>query len=175
MGQPVSEWWRRNAVAVGVLVILVPALAATVAWHEWSEANSGAPAPPAVLEQGQHTSYGEAVVGPAVAEFVDDPLAPRDARVLRVQIDIDPRASELACAEPMLRELQGANREWDADTSALTTDWDPLRPASCSSDVTEPYTLDVRYVVPQDAIGPFAVDVISADLWPENLRFIVEP
>ena len=175
MGQPVSEWWRRNAVAVGVLVILVPALAATVAWHEWSEANSGAPAPPAVLEQGQHTSYGEAVLGPAVAEFVDDPLAPRDARVLRVQIDIDPRASELACAEPILRELQGANREWDADTSALTTDWDPLRPASCSSDVTEPYTLDVRYVVPQDAAGPFGVDMIAAELWPENVRFIVEP
>ncbi|WP_163634202.1 hypothetical protein [Microbacterium sp. B35-04] len=175
MGEPVSGWWRRNAVALGALVILVPALGATVTWHEWSEANSGALAAPVVLEQCQHTRYGDAVVGPAAADFVDDPLAPPDARVLKVQIDIDPGASELACAEPMLRELKGLKREWDADTSSLTTDWDPLHPASCSSDVTERYTLDVRYVVPQDAAGPFAVDMISAELWPENVRFIVEP
>ena len=175
MGEPMTGWWRRNAVALGALVVLGPALGATVAWHEWSEADSGIPAAPVVVEPGQDARYGEATVGPAVADFVDDPLGPSDAKVLRVQIDIDPETSGLACAEPMLRELEGAQREWDADTSSLTTDWDPLRPASCSSDLTEPYTLDVRYVVPRDAVGPFGVDVISSELWPDNVRFVVEP
>ncbi|MFK4838001.1 hypothetical protein ACI3KY_19920 [Microbacterium sp. ZW T2_14] len=175
MGEPVSGWWRRNAVALGAVVVLVPALGVTVAWHEWSELNSDVPAAPVVVEPGQDAHYGKAQVGPAVADFVDDPLAPRDARVLRVQIDIDPGAPGLACAEPMIRELEGAHREWDPDTSSLTTDWDPLRPASCSSDLTEPYTLDVRYVLPRDAVGPFGVDVISSELWPDNVRFVVEP
>jgi hypothetical protein len=75
----------------------------------------------------------------------------------------------------VLREVEGAQRLWDADTNSLTTDWDPQFPASCPSDATGPYTLDARFLVPLDASGPFAVDLVAAKLWPENLRFLVDP
>ena len=133
-----------------------------------------------VLEGAEGPDQGHALFGGfrflrPEAEFVEDPLAPADARVLRVRIDVDPGDPPLPCAEPILRELDGAQREWRADTDELSTDWDPLFPASCSSEATGPYTLDARWVIPLDATGPFGVDLVSTELWPENLRFVVEP
>lgn len=170
-----TGWWRQNAVALGALALLVPALGATVVWNEWSQSSAGALDAPVVVEPGDEARYGDALLGPAEAEFVEDPLAPADARVLRVRIDVDPGDPALPCAEPILRELDGAHREWWADTDELSTDWDPQFPASCSSEATGPYTLDARWVIPLDATGPFGVDLVSTELWPENLRFVVEP
>lgn len=170
-----SGWWRGNAVALAALVLLVPAVGITVTWHEWSESTAGARAAPVIVDPGDVTGYGEGTFGPATGDFVEDPLAPGDARVLRVRIEIDPGDPAVACAEPVLHELDGAQRVWRPDTSSLTTDWDPQFPASCPSDATGPYTLDARYLVPPDADGPFGVDLVSSQLWPDNLRFIVEP
>ncbi|MDW4572083.1 hypothetical protein R8Z57_04745 [Microbacterium sp. M3] len=170
-----TGWWRQNAVALGALALLVPALGATVVWNEWSQSSAGALDAPVVVEPGDDAPYGDALLGPAEAEFIDDPLAPPDAQVLRVRIAVEPGDPGFGCGEPVLRELDGAQREWLADTDELSTDWDPQFPGSCPSDATAPYTLDARWVLPLDATGPFAVDVVSFELAPENLRFVVEP
>ena len=96
---------RGAAVALGALALLMPALGATVVWNEWSQSSAGALDAPVVVGPGDDAPYGDALLGPAEAEFVEDPLAPADARVLRVRIDVDPGDPALPCAEPILREL----------------------------------------------------------------------
>ena len=36
LDEPVTGWWRANAVALGALVVLIPATALTMSWNEWT-------------------------------------------------------------------------------------------------------------------------------------------
>ena len=171
-----TGWWRANAVPLGVLLVLVPATTIAVGWNEWWGYYSGRASIPIAVEAGDSTEYAHATVGPATAEFTDRPLAPEDARVVAVRILIDPHGLGFSCAIPQLRELEGSQRQWDA---ASAYDLDPERDfdlrESCDSETAAPYTLDLDYLVPLDASGPFTVEVTSAERIPEFARLIVEP
>lgn len=170
-----TGWWRANGVALSALVVLVPAMAIAVGWNEWWNYYSGRGSIPTTIQPGESAAYGGATIGPATGEFTDDPLAPEGTRVVSVRVRVDPGAPPIQCLEPLLRELDGAQRQWNSASYELSRGWDVNRPTSCVADATSPYSLDVDYLVPSDASGPFAVEIESAEVIPEFARVIVEP
>jgi hypothetical protein len=173
--QAVTGWWRANAVALGALVLLVPVTAAAVGWNEWSGYYSGRASSPVTIQSGESAAYGEATIGPATAQFTEHPLAPEGTRVVSVRVQVDPGDPAIQCIQPALRELEGVRRQWNSASYELDRGWDADRPTSCIADATEPYTLDVDYLVPLDASGPFVVEIESTGLLPEFARVVVTP
>jgi hypothetical protein len=172
MERAVTGWWRRNAVALAAVAVLLPATVAVVAVQEGSGA--GGASHEIVVPLGESIEYSEATVGPADAEFVDDPLAPRGTRVVRVTVEVVPDPAEpIACKKPLLREVSGLQREWEESSYELGRGYEEL--TFCSSDEIAPYSLVLDYVVPDDADGPFTVDVDSVAGWPVLARLQVEP
>ena len=167
-----TGWWRTNAVALGALVVLAPALVGVVAWNEWSKHGTGRPVH---IATGASATYEGARIGPATAEYRDDPLAPQDTRVVSVRLAVDPGDPAILCTEPQLREIGGAGRTWNAASYELARGWDAEHPTSCVAEATEPYTMVVDYIVPADASGVFAVELDSAETRPDFVSAVVEP
>jgi hypothetical protein len=168
----VTGWWRANAVALGALAVLAPALIGVVAWNEWSKHDVGQSMH---VEAGATAMYSDARIGPAKAEYRDDPLAPAHTRVVSVSLPIDPGDPAITCTPPQLREIGGAGRTWDAASYELDRGWDAQRPTSCVAEATEPYTMVIDYIVPEGASGVFAVELESAESWPVSVSAVVEP
>jgi hypothetical protein len=174
LDEPVTGWWRANALALGALVVLIPAAALAMSWNEWAGIRQGTASEPISLAPGESAEYGGATVGPASAEFTDLPLAPQDARVISVTVRIDPGDPAIACAKPVLREVDGAQRQWNARDD-LGREWDSDHWDFCDSEATAPYEMEIDYLVPEDASGPFAVEISSAEALPEFVSAVVAP
>lgn len=167
-----TGWWRTNAVALGALVVLVPSLFGVIAWNEWSKYDTGQVTP---IEAGDSATYAGATIGPASAEYRQDPLAPQDTQVVSVQLRIDPGEPALLCPEPHLREIGGAGRTWQAASYELDRGWDAEHPTSCVAEATRPYTMVIDYIVPEGASGVFAVELSSFDVPLDFVSAVVEP
>ncbi|WP_404429290.1 hypothetical protein LG299_08765 [Microbacterium lacus] len=168
-----TGWWRRNAVALGVLVVVLPATFVTVASQE--SAQRGGASHDVFVALGESVKYAGATVGPAQAEINDDPAAPRGTRVVAVTVEIDPDPTNpIACLSPQLHEVGGLQRAWNERSVELNRGFDEDI-TSCSSEESLPYSLRLEYVVPEDATGPFTVDVNSVEGWPDLARLRVEP
>jgi hypothetical protein len=174
MGGPVSGWWRTNRVALIALLVLVPALVVTVAWTQWSYFDEFRASRPVLVQPGDTVRYAEATVGPVSADWGDTAKAPKGTRVVVVQVPVEPGHPAIACASPLLRET-ATGRTWDAATYDLSWESDDDHPTYCPSDATKPYVLSVGYIVPDDASGPFTVDLDSADSWPSFVSAVVTP
>lgn len=169
-----SGWWRRNALPVIVVIVLVPATGIAIWTNEHAPIDANRASTPLVVATGASTEYGTSVVGPAFGHFVNSVAAPEDTRVVSVAVRIEPGTPALQCPSPVLREVGGAQRQWNEASIDLGTN-DPARPSYCSSERSDPYTLMLDYLVPDDAAGPFFVDIEDASLIPEFARIIVEP
>lgn len=167
-----TGWWRTNAVALVALGVLAPTLVGVVAWNESSSSSSGRPIHVAVDDS---VTYAGATIGPATAEYRDDPLAPQDTRVVSVRLRVDPGIPAIECTEPQLREIGGAERTWAAASYELDRGWDAENPTSCVAEATESYTMVVDYIVPEGASGIFAIELTSAESWPDFVSAVVEP
>ena len=168
-----THWWRRNAVALGVLAVILPATFVTVGSQE--SAQRGGPSHDVFVAPGESVQYVGAAVGPARAKITDDPAAPRGTRVVTVTVEIDPDPTDpIACRSPQLHEVDGLQRVWNERSSELDRGFDDDI-TSCSSEESAPYSLRLEYVVPEDATGPFTVDVNSVEGWPDLARLRVEP
>lgn len=168
-----TGWWRANAIALSALVLLVPATVLTMSWNEWGGTWPGS-TQAIIVNPGGSAQYAGATVGPATAEFTELPLAPHDARVLAVTVRIDPGNPAIRCPQPRLREIDGAQRQWNSRDD-LGRDWDADRRAFCDPDATAPYDLEIDYLVPADASGPFAVELTSVEAVPEFVSAVVAP
>ncbi|WP_203582385.1 hypothetical protein [Microbacterium hibisci] len=169
-----TGWWRANALALGAIALLVPALILTISWNEGPAGDATLGTRPLTLDAGESMSYAGATVGPASAAFTDLPLAPQDTRVVSITLRIEPGSRAFGCTTPVLRETTGTQRQWNA-TDDLGREWDPDVQTFCDPDDTAPYELELDYLVPADASGPFAVELASATALPEFVRAIVEP
>lgn len=174
MGEPMTGWWRQNALALVLVAVLAPVTAITIFSNEHGPIDSARASTPLTVEPGESMTYGAAVVGPAFGHFVSNPAAPGGTRVVSVAVRIDPGNPALACPQPVLREVDGAQRQWNEASIDLGTST-PERPNFCSTEQVAPYTLMLDYIVPEDASGPFSVDLESASLAPEFARIILEP
>lgn len=152
------SWLRRNALALGVLVVLLGASAAIVGGVPWRAYHG---ASDAIVVDGTATLAG--------ATFSDGRLEPlpgdSDVEVapgaegLVFVVDVDPGDTPPLCLPPLLREQAGAGREW----SVRPTYWsDPDRTTGCRSDVDAPYTIATPFVVPAGT-GPVFVDLRVAE------------
>lgn len=169
-----TGWWRSNALALGALVVLVPATYAALTWNEWSPVlqNSGSQA--ITLQPGDEVEYAGATIGPASAEFTELPDMPAHSRVVTVTLHIDPGDPPIACDKPQLRELGGSGRTWNLRED-LGRDWNPDLKTFCDREVEQPYELLIDYLVPDDASGPFVVELKSVEGWPQFVSAVVEP
>jgi len=174
MGEPVTGWWRSNAVALGALVVLVPATYAALTWNEWSSYLQGSPSQAITVEPGDTLEYAGATVGPVSAEFTELPTAPQGSRVVTVTLHIDPDGPELHCSTPELHEIGGLQRQWDANDD-LGREWDADRRTFCDPEATTPYDLVLDYVMPEDVSGPFTVKLSSPSALPAFMSAVVEP
>lgn len=168
-------WWRRNAVSLASVAVLVPVTVGVIAVNEWSDYDLGHATKPITVAVGETVMYSGATIGPAKAEFADDPLAPAGTRVVSATVLVTPGSSPIACTTPVLREAGGAGRQWDEASFELDRDFDTERNTFCDSDVPIRYALTLDYLVPDDAIGPFAIEVESGDELPEFVRLVIEP
>lgn len=169
-----TGWWRANAVALGALVILVPATWLIVSWNEWADLDANTARRPLTLEPGASIEYAGATIGPVTGEHADRPLTPEGTRVVTVTVPIDPGAAAFGCSQPTLHEQTGARREWQP-TEDVGREWDSDRHTLCDSELRTPYMLELDYLVPADASGPFALEVFSSDAGPEFVSAVVEP
>jgi hypothetical protein len=171
MGHPVTgRWWRRNAVALLAVALLLPTTAAVVGGNEWWAANQADPVFPTTVDAGATVDFGGATWGPArvgtaASDTADD--APAGARVVVIEVPVDPRGTILSCATPMLREAEGDGRRWS--NALADVDWNYDNSSSCPSDEAVPFTIEVPYLVPDDATGPFGLELTLGDQLPGYL------
>ncbi|MGZ8804291.1 MAG: hypothetical protein ACXWZG_03190, partial [Microbacterium sp.] len=162
-------------VSLAAIAVLLPVTVGVIAVNEWSAWDTGHATRPITVAAGEAVTYAGATIGPAKAEFVDDPLAPAGTRVLSTTVLVEPGESPISCPSPHLRETGGAGRQWDEASLELERDFDTGRNTFCNSEMPIRYSLTLEYLVPDDATGPFEIEIESGDELPEFVRLIVEP
>ncbi|MGZ0712488.1 hypothetical protein ACWPKO_29535 (plasmid) [Coraliomargarita sp. W4R53] len=168
-------WWRENAVALVALAVLAPATFGYIAYNENAVSSSGSATHAIEVAEGDTLSpYARAWLGPASASFTTHPDAPADTVVVEVTVAVDPGRPAISCSSPVLRETTGATRQW-VEASTDLGGYDSDRNVFCSSEQSESYTLDLLYLVPDDATGPFAVEIFSVAEAPDYVSMIVAP
>ena len=168
-------WWRRNAVPLVVVAALLPVTAGVIAANEWSEWDIGHATKPVTVAAGDSVTYDDATIGPARARFDDDPGVPTGTRIVTASVLVTPGDSPISCPTPRLREAGGAGRQWDEASFELDREVDTERSTSCSSETPIRYSLTLDYLVPEDATGPFVIEIESGNELPAFVRLIVEP
>jgi hypothetical protein len=168
-------WWRRNAVPLAAIAVLVPVTVGAVAVNEWSAHDVGHATKPITVENGDSTIYDGAQIGPAKADFTDVAGAPSGTRVVSATVLITPGEEPISCLAPTLRELDGAGRQWDEASFELDREYDAEAKTSCDSALPIRYSLTLDYLVPDDAAGPFAIELSSGDALPRFVSLVVEP
>ncbi|GAA1924232.1 hypothetical protein GCM10009775_15710 [Microbacterium aoyamense] len=152
-------WWRSNALALGAIAVLAPVTAVVISLNAWQDLPAMHTRAVAV---GETAEYAGADVGPLRASFDRVEGAPPGARVIAVELELDPRRSEFACLPPELVEASGQGRRWIESSLSLDRPYDPERVTYCDTSQPGPYTLSLDYVVPSDASGPFVLELFSA-------------
>lgn len=169
-------WWRRNAIALVAVAVLAPATAAAISVNVWTARNSGRPTQPIAVAAGDAVDYAGLTVGDARARFEEGlEGTPNGARVVAVTIEVDPHGAGTLCGGLTLSEVGGAHRQWANLARDLGRPYDPERITSCREDAVTPYTLSIDYLVPDDAAGPFSVNLFVTDALPRFALFTVEP
>ncbi len=163
-------WWRRNAIPLVALALLVPLTAGAIGWQEWRTRFEGTHWRSTPVAAGATIELGGAAVGPAT--LVEVPAdagveTPPGGRALAAQVTVVPGDAPVTCARPRLVEVS-TGRSWEGDTGPFG--W---RGESSCFDATSPVLLNVPFVVPADA-GPFAIDLEILHDGPELPRFLVE-
>lgn len=168
-------WWRRNALPLVAIAVLVPVTVGAIAVNEWSAYDLGHATKPISVEPGDSARYDGAQIGPASAEFTDAPGAPAGTRVVSANVLVTPGDEPISCVSPLLREAGGAGRQWGEASFELEREYDPALKTSCDSELPIRYSLTLEYLVPEDATGPFVIEVSTADALPRFVRLVVEP
>jgi len=171
-------WWRRNALPLAGVAVLLPVTFGVVGWNEWNESFAEEPTQPVVASPGTAVEFEDAVWGPAEIEMMEPGAefeAPAGSQIVMVTVPVDPGADAATCRPPTLQESTGARREWQDVTFEIG--WSPPSEqlGSCVEDGTDPFTITVAFLVPLDATGPFAVDLVTPEALPGFVRLLVEP
>lgn len=166
----VDGWWRRNAIALAALVVLLPVTAGAIAWQEFHTYYDGRHWQEIAVPVGGTIVLGGATVGPATLIAVPadaDIEVPEGARAVAAQLSVLPGEEPVTCARPRLVELS-TGRTWEAGYGGIGWRGEP----SCF-EATDPVFLNVPFVVPDDA-GPFAVEIEILHDGPVLPRFLVD-
>lgn len=156
MGDAVTaRWWRRNAVALGALVVLVP----LSLWaFDTIEVGAVRTADRAVAA-GEQTRVADWTLGPATIESLDRTQvgAPAGTDPVVVTIRVDAGDEDVGCSAPTVTE-QATGRQW---RTVYTLDWTAGddQQTFCNSEVVAPYDLVYTVMLSHDATGPLVVEL----------------
>ena len=169
-------WWRRNALALVAVAVLLPVTGAVIAGNEWWAWNQARPVFATTAQPGDDIVFAGATWGPATAAITSpgpDDEVPSGTRLVVVEVPVAPDGEGIGCLRPTLRELSGEGRQWNDATSYV--EWDYELDTSCDSESTGPFALSLPFLIPDDAEGPFGIDIQVGDQLPGFLRLVVAP
>lgn len=179
-----QSWWRRNALALGLVAVLVPATFGGAAWWEWKYAYPDSGMPLWAVEAGASgtVDLAGATWGPVTAKVITDTSQldmPKDARLIGVTVLVTPHGDEgPSCWSPELVE-QSTGRAWQSSRGELGLLWNSDEPEDCvptlDGETAKPYKLVLPYIVPDDAEGPFWVDIDPGTAKSKFVRFSIDP
>ncbi len=164
------KWWRRNALALAALALLIPGAVVVIGGQEWITYYGFRPISPIDVREGESADFAGATFGPA---RVSDGTAtqreriPNGARILVAEIPVQPGAESPGCTVT-LRETTGQRRHWEVQPNAL----DRTGHVSCTTENSGRYVVEAPFLVPADATGPFAIELVVAGQQPRFLRLI---
>lgn len=168
-------WWKRNAVALATVAVLLPVTAGVIAVNEWFRFDLANAPTPITAQPGEAIIYAGARIGPAKAVRSEDPAAPAGSRVVTATILVTPGKTPISCGTPELHEIGGAQRQWREASFDLDREYDPDAHSICDPELPIRYSLTLEYIVPEDATGPFTIDVESAAAMPQFAQLVIEP
>ncbi len=182
-----STWWHRNTVALIGLFVLLPVTLGVVNYNDWKEYYLYSPSFAAPVSDDGTVELAGATWGPIRASDISDVeglLNPEGTRVIAVGIPVELHGDAVpSCSSPVLVE-QSTGREWFEMRDELGFEYSADEPTFCVSAETDEngdplpvddYELLVPFIVPEDAEGPFWIEVAPLDAVPLFVRFSVEP
>ncbi len=187
MGRVMTErrgWWRGNAVALCAVAVLLLAAIGGAGWWEWKYAYPDSGKPLWAVEPGESGTVvlEGAEWGPVRAKAITDTsglTVPDDTTLIGVTVQITPLGEKgPTCWAPRLIE-QGTGRVWESVRGQIGLPWDREEPEVCvptlDGETAEPYQLLLPYVVPEDAEGPYRLEIEPHDAESRFLRFSIDP
>lgn len=157
MDHPVSVpqgWWRRNALALGALVVLIPA--ALLAYDQFGFGDVRNPSLSAAASE--LVTVGDAQIGRATITALDpeEVGAPTGTTPVLVSLHIIPGDDALTCLGTTVAE-PSTGRTWR--TEHLTIDWRPdsFQASSCHVASAEPFDATFPVLLADDASGGLIV------------------
>lgn len=158
-------WWRTNALSLSILLVLVPASAWSITWNARNNQNSIYldRITPNLVEPGETTELAGATWGPIRSAVIHDTTGmtvPSGTKVvgIAIPVDIDP-SDPVRCDRPLLIE-QDSGRQWNEMSYELGLEVRSTDAIDCLFDSLEDYEIIVPFIVPEDSVGPYWVDVV---------------
>ncbi|MFT4260412.1 hypothetical protein [Microbacterium sp.] len=173
-----DSWWRRNRLALIVIVVLAPVTAAGILWQGWNQyyGFGARPFAPIAVAEGDSAELAGATWGPVHSAEVEPEGfdVPSGARLIGVAVPVAPDGDPVSCVRPRLIE-QSTGLEWESAALEIGHLPSTEEPDICALDTADPYELIVPFVVPADAEGPFWVYVWPQEAGGSFLRFDTSP
>jgi len=177
-GARLTRWWRRNALALGALVVLVPA-----SLFAYDALGFGAVRNAELTVSGDepHAMGGmpaAAALGPVTISPLerDEVGAPRGSDPVLVTIRVDPGEGLSSCRGVTVTE-PSTGRQWRTVFTGLTWVQEQGQEMSCVSDAVIPYDVVAPVLLSDDVVGPLVVTITTFDQPTGavlDLRFTVE-
>lgn len=161
------SWWTRQRIP---LISLAIAAVTAVGVHVWLDVIPEMPDTPKVIT----AADGAASIAGQELELSsarwDEYSAPDGSRTLSIRFNARAATDAEGCGTFTLSEQRGP-RVWQNARSALDVSYDDGE-SSCQQE-PGPYRLLAVFLLPDDAVGPFALDVPGSD--GRIARFSIEP
>jgi hypothetical protein len=175
-----SGWLRRNGIALGAVVVLVPASLFVTFSSDWLSYWQQRASSPVAVERGADVGFGGAewrvteVQRIRSADLAADAGAPPGTDALVVSVTVSPDgATAPSCLLTLEETREGAPpRSWSADTGAgidLDLGLGLDVPLSCDPEQTGEYTLEAVFVVPADTGDALRLNIEVIDELPRYL------
>lgn len=177
-------WWRRNALALGALVILLPAAVVVIAGTEWRDYFFEREySEPVYAGSDGIVEFAGTEWGPADVKGLIDSTGlnvPEGSKVLVGVVPVDegilaPDETPTTCTSPILVSKKDG-REWTEMRTQLGLPLMRSEPTNCTAETDgEPYQILAPFVVPKDVEGPFWLDIRVSGQKSEFVRFSIDP
>lgn len=174
MDEPVTRgWWRRNALALGAVLILVPAGVWTLDTLEFGAARNAQ----RDIAPGLDAAVQDWTFAPPTLEGLDpsEVGAPPGSTPVEVRVRATPGDGDVICSEPVLID-PATGREWwpsyGLEWNRADEDYE-----FCPSDSAGPFDLTTFILLPADAPDRLIVQFIAngqGDAVPTEVRFAVD-
>lgn len=168
-------WFRRNGLALLALLLLAPVTFATIGFREWHAYFDGRATEPVVVATGERTEFAGAEWGPAAMLPFPMNGVPQDAQLVVTGFAVDAGDEGLNCDYPLLREIGGEHRVWRPSSFSFPLGLEGLDvTGTCRPDRMDRQQVTTLFLLPEDAAGPFSLDVPLVGSGARFVRFTVE-